>query len=261
MPDSADSKSLSQARYTRFADGYVTSETHAKGSDLDRLLAIAQPQSHWQALDIATGGGHTALKFAPHVAHVVASDLTPRMLDKARQFIVDQQGIANVSFEEADAENLPFDDEQFDLVTCRIAPHHFPDAQRFLHECARVLAQGGMMLLQDHVLPADDEAARFVDAFERLRDPSHNRAFNADEWTAMCSRAGIAVEYSEEYVKRHLFLPWVQRQGNDDSTIAGLVQMLREAPPIAREWMDPQGWATDSATFVNRHILIRGRRI
>ena len=77
-----DSKALSKARYTRFADGYVTSETHARGSDLDRLLAIVQPQSHWRALDIATGGGHTALKFAPHVAHVVASDLTPRMLEK-----------------------------------------------------------------------------------------------------------------------------------------------------------------------------------
>ncbi len=261
MPNQVDSKSLSRARYTRFADGYVTSETHAKGSDLDRLLAIAQPQPHWQALDIATGGGHTALKFAPHVAHVVASDLTPRMLQKARQFIVVQQGVANVSFKGADAENLPFDDEQFDLLTCRIAPHHFPDAQRFLRECARVLKQGGMLILQDQVLPDDAEAARYVDAFERLRDPSHNRAFNADEWQAMCARAGIAVEYSEQYVKRHDFLPWVQRQGNDDSTIAALIQLMREAPLIAREWLDPQDWGSDSATFVNRHILIRGRRI
>ena len=261
MPNSPDSKSLSQARYTQFADGYVTSETHAKGSDLDRLLAIAQPQRHWQVLDIATGGGHTALKFAPHVAHVIASDLTPRMLEKARQFIVERQGLANVSFEEADAENLPFEDDRFDLLTCRIAPHHFPDAQRFLYECARVLKAGGMLMLQDHVLPTDEEAARFVDAFERHRDPSHNRAFNAGEWEAMCQAAGIAVEYSEQYIKRHDFLPWVRRQGNDPATIARLIRLMREAPTIAREWMQPRDWDTDSATFVNRHILIRGRLI
>lgn len=259
MTDAQDSKSLSQARYTRFADGYVTSETHAKGSDLDRLIAIAQPAPHWNVLDIATGGGHTALKFAPHVAHVIASDLTPRMLESARRHIVDDKGAANVSFQEADAEALPFEADRFDLVTCRIAPHHFPDAQLFLRECARVLKPGAVLMLQDQFLPADEEAAQFVDAFERLRDPSHNRAFNEAEWTTMCAAAGIKVEHCEQYIKRHQFLPWVRRQGNDDATIKQLIQMMRGAPPAAQAWMDPTDWGQESATFVNRHIIIRGR--
>ncbi len=259
MTNAQDSKSLSQARYTRFADGYVTSETHAKGSDLDRLIAIAQPQPHWQALDIATGGGHTALKFAPFVAQVIASDLTPRMLETARRHIVGDKGVSNVSFQEADAEDLPFEPDQFDLVTCRIAPHHFPDAQLFLRECARVLKPGALLMLQDQFLPDDDEAARFVDDFERLRDPSHHRAFNEAEWKAMCAAAGFEVEHCEPYIKRHQFLPWAQRQGNDAATIEQLIQMLRAAPPAARAWMDPVDWGQDSATFVNRHIIIRGR--
>lgn len=259
MSDSPDSKALSKARYTRFADGYVTSETHARGSDLDRLLAIVQPQSHWQALDIATGGGHTALKFAPHVAQVIASDLTPRMLERARRFIVQERGIDNVSFEQADAENLPFEADRFDLVTCRIAPHHFPDAQRFVQECARVLKPAGVFMLQDHALPDDPDAARIVDGFERLRDPSHNRAFNEGEWQAMFARAGFIVEHSEFYLKRHDFIPWARRQGNDDAAIATLIQMLHEAPRAAREWMDPRNWGSEDATFLNRHILMRGR--
>ncbi|MCY3831956.1 MAG: methyltransferase domain-containing protein [Chloroflexi bacterium] len=259
MTETRDSKALSKARYTRFADGYVTSETHARGSDLDRLLAIAQPQPHWQVLDIATGGGHTALKFAPHVAHVIASDLTPRMLETARRFIVEDRGVGNVSFEQADAENLPFEEDRFDLVTCRIAPHHFPDAQRFVRECARVLKAGGVFLLQDHALPLDAEAARFVDAFERLRDPSHNRAFNEREWRAMFARAGIEVEHSEQYLKRHDFLSWARRQGCDDATIAALIAMLDDASPSARAWLDPQGWGREKTTFLNRHILLRGR--
>ena len=114
-------------------------------------------------------------------------------------------------------------------------------------------------MLQDQVLPRDHEAALVVDGFERLRDPSHHRAFDEDEWLAMFQRAGFKVEHRELYRKRHDFIPWARRQGNDAATIAKLIQMLREAPPIAREWMDPQAWGSDGATFLNRHILIRGR--
>ena len=181
------------------------------------------------------------------------------MLDKARQFLIEKNGIGNVEFEVADAEDLPFEDGRFDLVTCRIAPHHFPSPQRFLHESARVLRPDGVLMLQDQVLPADDEAALFVDEFERVRDPSHNRAFNAGEWQAMFGAAGLSVEYEEVYIKRHQFIPWVQRQGNDEATVAQLVDMMRRAPAIARAWMDPQEWGGENATFVNRHILIRGR--
>lgn len=255
-----DSKTLSQERYTEYADGYVTSETHATGSDLDRLLDIADPQSDWIALDIATGGGHTALKFAPHVEHMTASDLTPRMLEKAKAFIAGEKGLTDVDFDEADAEDLPYEDEQFDLVTCRIAPHHFPNVQAFVNECARVLVSDGILLVQDHVLPEDEESARYVDEFETVRDPSHNRAFNESEWKAMFESAGLTVEHTEEYIKRHDFWDWVERQGNDDDTIDKLIQMMNDAPDNAKQWMDAQDWGTESATFVNHHILIKGRK-
>ena len=92
-------------------------------------------------------------------------------------------------------------------------------------------------MLQDHVLPNDEEAARFVDKFERLRDPSHHRAFAEAEWMAMFRRAGIVVEHSEHYLKRHDFIPWARRQGNEDATIAKLIQMVQDAP-----WQPAGGW-------------------
>ncbi len=255
----SDSKKLSRERYSQFAAGYVTSQGHAKGSELDRLVAIAQPQSDWRVLDIATGGGHTALKFAPHVAHVIASDLTPKMLEKAAAFIADQ-GVTNVDFKEADAENLPFDAAQFDLVTCRIAPHHFPNAQQFVHESTRVLKPGGLLLVQDHVLAEDESAAAYADHFEKLRDPSHHQAFTEAQWRAMFAAAGLVVEHTEQLIKRHNFLDWAQRQGNSPELIAQLEGLLRNAPPLAQEWLLAEQIGTPDASFVNHHIIIAGRK-
>jgi len=250
-----DSKSLSKQRYTEFAQGYVNSQTHAKGYDLDRLVALANPQSNWIALDIATGGGHTALRFAPHVKEMVASDLTPKMLDAAKNHILDS-GAQNVRFEIADAEALPFEDGMFDLVTCRIAPHHFPDAVLFVREVARVLKPSGVFLLQDHVLPNNERAARAVDAFEKHRDPSHNRAFTESEWRSMAETARLSVLHTEHITKRHHFLTWAQRQGNTPQTIAELLQMYQDAPADAQAWMQVEQWGTDDATFVNHHLIM-----
>ena len=73
-------KAQAQERFGQFAQGYVESKGHAGGDDLERLVEIAQPQSDWLVLDVATGGGHTALKFSSSVGQVVALDLTPKML-------------------------------------------------------------------------------------------------------------------------------------------------------------------------------------
>lgn len=255
----SDSKKLSKERYSQFAEGYVTSTTHAKGVDLDMLIELAQPQLHWHVLDIATGGGHTALKFAPYVEKVVATDITPHMLKKAEEFITGQ-GVYNVDFRVTDAEDLPFDDNQFDLVTCRIAPHHFPDVSKFVRESARVLKRGGILLVQDHVLSDDSAVAALADNFEKVRDPSHNRAFSAHTWVSMFEAAGLIVVHTHELTKRHQFVDWAKRQGNSDKTISQLIEMLANASDAVKDWMQPLAWGTDDASFVNHHIIIAGHK-
>lgn len=118
------SKSQVQEFFGVNADKYATSKVHAKGASLERVVELVRPKPEWRALDVATAAGHTAFVFAPHVTHVIATDITPEMLSVAQK-VGEEKGIDNVSFQEADAENLPFDDASFDLVTCRIAPHHF----------------------------------------------------------------------------------------------------------------------------------------
>lgn len=252
---SEDSKSLSQDRFGQFADAYVTSKSHATGKGLDRLIAIANPQPDWLVLDIATGGGHTALRFAPHVGRVVASDLTRRMLEKARRFI-DRD---NVCYAASDAENLAFADATFDLVTCRIAPHHFPDCFRFIQECTRVVKTGGSVLVQDHVTPEDDRAARYVDAFERLRDPSHHRAFAEYEWRGMFLDAGLRIGHVEMMSKpAGGFIKWAQRQNCSSETVEKLQVMMAQAPKVVAEFMRPSHVGTLEADFHHNYILILG---
>lgn len=250
---------LSQQRFGAHAQNYVTSPTHAKGADLDRLLDIAQPRPYWHVLDVATGGGHTALKFAPHVARVVASDLTPQML-KAAEAHITGQGVRNVEFREARAEDLPFDSNSFDLVTCRIAPHHFDDVGQFVKEAARVVRPGGLVLVQDQVMPEDPLVAGYVEAFEKLRDPSHNHALTETEWRAAFAAAGLTLERVETLAKSHSFEEWTTTQSVTPSTKACLEALVAGAPPAAVEWLQPRDFGTPEATFVNYHIILAGRK-
>ena len=259
MPTENDAKALSKERFNQYAAGYVTNKAHAEGAELDRLIEITQPQAAWVTLDIATGGGHTALKFAPHVAQVTATDLAPNMLDKAKTFITGQ-GVSNVDFQIADAENLPFEDGLFDLVTCRIAPHHFPDAAQFVREAARVLKPGGTLLVQDQVLPEDFAAARYVDAFEKLRDISHNRVFTEGEWVGLFREAGLTILHTEQLTKRHDLVHWARMQGNNAFDIERLQVLLAVAPPLALAWMEAEKVGTPEASFVNHHLIIAGRK-
>ena len=244
------SKDLVQKQFGAHAAAYATSRVHAKGASLNRVVEVVAPQKTWRALDIATGAGHTALAFAPHVAHVIASDLTDEMLTEARK-LTREKGLGNVETARADAEDLPFDDAAFDLVTSRIAPHHFPDPARFVREVARVLRPGGTFALIDNIAPDSvstpgfsdaelSEAAAAYNAFEKLRDPSHARCLGMKEWSALMEAAGLSVRHQERLPKDMEFDPWAVRLGCDAPTVERLRAMLLGATPALTAFLKPR---------------------
>src|SRR5207245_11344753 len=127
---------------------------NAGGDNLERVLAWGRACRPGPALDVATGGGHTALALAAIAREVVAFDLTEPMLRVARDFIR-SRGAANVAFAAGDVDALPFRDGAFDAVTCRIAAHHFANVGTAVRQVHRVLRPGGSFLLQD-ILGHDD---------------------------------------------------------------------------------------------------------
>ncbi|MBC8098796.1 MAG: methyltransferase domain-containing protein [Armatimonadetes bacterium] len=252
-----DAKALSQQRFSQYAERYVQSTTHAVGADLQRLVELAQPQPTDLALDIATGGGHTALVFAPLVASVVAGDISAEMLVASRRNHI-AKGALNLTYANTDAEKLAFADNSFDLVTCRIAPHHFPDVYRFVVECARVLKPGGRLVIMDQTVPEDDAAARYIDAFERLRDPSHHRIYSESEWRGTYLDAGLTIISSELTHKVANLLEWAVIQDCPPDLIERLHVMMAQAPDAVREWVHPRYINTPEADFWHVYVLIVG---
>jgi SAM-dependent methyltransferase len=114
------------------------------------LLAALPARPGLRALDVASGAGDPALAIAAAIAadggHVTATDLVPAMLRQG-EALAATRGLANVTFQEADAEALPFPDAAFDAVTCRFGVMLVPDAPLALAEMRRVLAPGGRVLL------------------------------------------------------------------------------------------------------------------
>jgi ubiquinone/menaquinone biosynthesis C-methylase UbiE len=202
---------------------------------------LTSPQKSWSVLDVATGGGHVAYTFAPHVARVWATDITQEMLDQVKAE-AGKRGLANVRTTYAKAEALPFEDASFDIVTCRIAPHHFDSIPEFLAEVHRVLKPTGTLALVDNVVPAGS-VGDYINAFERLRDPSHLRAWTMDEWRKALGAAKLSIEHEEQIYKTMEFKSWAQRY--DDTMKALLRAMLTQVTPEVKEVLEPNDGADD----------------
>jgi SAM-dependent methyltransferase len=174
---------------------YVESEAHREGEDLDLLVEWARGAR--TALDVATGGGHVARRLREAGLEVVTSD-------PARGMGPDVI---------CPAEDLPFADDAFDVVACRVAAHHFDDVAAAVAEMARVA--------RDQVLVVDNlflsEAAEEAD---RLRDPSHVRNYTEAEWRRFFEGAGLDVADVRRLDKPVAFEPWLERTGcaGDEAT-------------------------------------------
>ena len=261
MPDpDAEQKARVQDYFSRTAESYVTSTSHRTGADLKRLIELGEWDIQQQALDIATGGGHTALAVAPYVAQITVSDLTPTMLATARAFIL-SQGVTNAVFVEADAEHLPFADASFDRVTCRIAPHHFPDIAQAVREVGRVLKTGGLFLLIDNIAPSDPELDVFMNKIEKWRDPSHGRACTNEEWHTFFAEAGLRVELAEYLRKVFDYDDWTARaQLSEDEKGALERFILDSSDTIQRHFAIKVRSDGHLESFTGDKILLKGRK-
>jgi SAM-dependent methyltransferase len=236
----------------------VASAGHAGGEDLDQLVTWGRAVAPRRVLDLATGGGHTALAFAALARELTAMDVTEPMLRAARG-LLGERGIAHVRFVAGDVARLPFADNAFEVVTCRLAAHHFADLGPAVREVQRVLRPGGSFLVEDILGHDDAELAAFITEVERRRDPSHLRAYRATEWKALLRGAGLTVMDSVVLSKSRPWDDWIRRMRMTDAARDALESFIRTAPARCREAFAFRiGERIES--FADRLLLLRADR-
>ena len=210
-------------------------------------------------LDIGTGAGHTALALAPRVSEVILTDPVDAMLATARR-LFQTAGLWNAQFVRASAEQLPFPKASFDIVTTRLAAHHFDDVALAMGQVARVLRPGGVFIFVDTTAPEDLESAAYQDEVELLRDPTHKRIHTERNWAAFIEQAGFRVEKSEVVLKAHDFEPWLERGGEDETTQQRVRTRFLEAPASAVRDLEIVVAEGKVKSFTDRKLVLAARR-
>lgn len=206
------------------AEAFRESEPHREGADLDLVVEWCEPGEGVKALDVATGGGHVARRLREAGCTVVTVDPAPGM----------QPDVI------ARGEDLPFADESFDVVVCRIAAHHFPEIEAAVAEMARVSRR---LLVIDDLL-FDGEG---VEEAHRLRDPTHVRSYSEDKWRELVTAAGFEIEQVEVFGERRLALePWLDRVDVPSADRPRVLELL--------------GNATDGETVRMPLIILQARK-
>lgn len=159
------------------------------------MIELLHPAPGALALDVATGGGHTARALADAGCRVVTCDATRAM----RPHVL------------CDAQRLPFFDITYDIICSRIAPHHFPDLDAFVRESARALRPGGRLYVFDLTTPEERGAAGIINRIETLRDPSHVESYAPSRWRAALDRAGLVADLLETTTSTLALEPWLAR--------------------------------------------------
>lgn len=185
-------------QFTRQAVPFSTSPGIRDQAALDLLVAASAAGPDDTVLDVACGPGLVVCAFARVVRNATGIDLTPAMLERARDLAA-ERGVTNVAWQVGDVLPLPFADASFSIVVSRFAFHHFQDPLAVLREMRRVSAPGGRVAVADLTASPDPAKAAAFHRVEILRDPSHVRALPLAELETFFPLAGLAAPRATFY--------------------------------------------------------------
>ncbi len=225
-----------QSQYARQAPRYAESSLHRSGESLETVRRLAAASATDTALDVGTGAGFTAFAVAADAGRVIAADLTREMLDQAQRLARERNLNAKVECIVTVAEDLPFTDGSFSVVTCRYASHHFHDLPRALRGLARVMQPGGRFVLCDVIAPEAPGTIELMNELEQVRDPTHVWDYPLSRWRQeLLPAAGLEIRDVVEGKNPQVFSDWVHRAGTPPERVERLIQMFAAAPKEARQ--------------------------
>lgn len=199
---------------------------------LAEKVAFAKPQPTELALDVACGPGELVLGLAARVKFARGIDLTYEMLRQAREFQL-QRSITNAFFEQGEAEQLPYPDQSFDLITCQCSMHHIPKPQLALREIVRVMKSDGRMMIIDPLAPESDAKFELYNQIETVRDPSHAETLRLTTFLRVFEELGLEIARQSLKRRERSFNDWMLRAGLETKH-----KRYQEARRLLEESMD-----------------------
>jgi ubiquinone/menaquinone biosynthesis C-methylase UbiE len=178
-------------------------------------------------LEVAAGTGWCARALSPLVRAVVATDITPEMLS-AGNHAAELAGLRNIVFQEADAEHLPFLDDSFDRVLCRLSLHHLKEPSHCLSEMVRVCRAGGTITVIDMVTTEGAGGVMF-NKLEWLRDRTHQRALTRTEMHEALAVAGTRLVHTARFDNRIVANLWLSQTQTPPDVAAEILARLEDA--------------------------------
>jgi demethylmenaquinone methyltransferase/2-methoxy-6-polyprenyl-1,4-benzoquinol methylase len=120
-----------------------------------KVLKMVQDKNPESILDIATGTGDLAISFAKHTksSKIVGLDISNGMLNVARKKAENTKINDKVTFIQGDSENLPFEDNSFEVITVSFGVRNFETLDKGLSEIKRVLKKGGLFIILETSVP------------------------------------------------------------------------------------------------------------
>jgi ubiquinone/menaquinone biosynthesis C-methylase UbiE len=177
-------------QFTRQATPFANSAAMRDEDALRLLVEFSGAGGADTVLDVACGPGLVVAAFAKVCRHATGIDLTPAMIEKAREHAA-ALSLTNVDWRVGNVLPLPFPDHAFSVVLSRFAFHHFPDPLAVLREMARVVTRPGRIVIADMAASDDPQKAAALNTMERLRDPSHTRALSPAELRGLFAHAEL----------------------------------------------------------------------
>jgi ubiquinone/menaquinone biosynthesis C-methylase UbiE len=177
-------------QFTKQASSFAEAPQIKDEAALQLVIQFAGLTAEDNVLDVACGPGILACACAEVAQHVTGVDITPAMIDRARDLQA-RDKLENVTWHVGDVCSLPFPDDSFTLVMSRYAFHHVTDPNAVLVEMKRVCKPSGRIVVVDMAAPADSRQALALNEMERLRDPSHVCALSITELSSLFVGAGL----------------------------------------------------------------------
>lgn len=187
-------KELTMSEFTKAAEIYESDNAGIYNlckDDYPDVLAELEKEPFADLLDCGCGTGPmlTLLHEKYPDKHYTGIDLTPKMIEVAKR-----KAMENVEFVVGDCENLPFEENSFDVVICCESFHHYPNPQDFFNSVSRVLRPGGRLVLRDMTM--NSAAIRWICnhvemPLAHLIGKGDVRIYGRDDLRELCRNAGL----------------------------------------------------------------------